>query len=183
MNFIKTDLPDVIVIEPVIHEDKRGYFVETYREDKLNDFIGKEIRFCQDNESKSNFGVLRGLHYQIPPYAQSKLVRVLFGEVLDVVVDIRKSSPAFGKHISVILSDKNKKQIFIPKGFAHGFLVLSDVAVFSYKVDNYYSAAHACGIKFDDSTLGIDWKIDSNKIQLSETDQKLPNLSKAYLFD
>jgi dTDP-4-dehydrorhamnose 3,5-epimerase len=183
MNFKKTILPDVVIVEPFVHEDERGYFVETYRKDKLNEFIGKEIKFCQDNESKSDFGVLRGLHYQIPPFAQSKLVRVLLGEVLDVVVDIRKSSPTFGKHISIILSSENKKQIYIPKGFAHGFIVLSDYAVFTYKVDNYYSAEHSFGIRYDDSFLNIDWKLDTSKIKLSKADKNLPEFNKAFLFD
>ena len=183
MQFIRTELPEVVIIEPMVHEDERGYFIETYREDKLSEFIGKKINFCQDNESKSNFGVLRGLHYQTPPFAQSKLVRVLSGEVLDAVVDIRKSSPNFGKYITIKLSSENKKQMFIPKGFAHGFLVLSDVAIFSYKVDNYYSANNAFGIKFDDPTLNINWQFDKSKIKLSDTDKNLPGLNKAFLFD
>jgi dTDP-4-dehydrorhamnose 3,5-epimerase len=140
MNFIRTDIEDVIICEPRVHGDDRGYFVETFRQDKLEEFIGYKIPFCQDNESKSSKGVLRGLHYQLPPFAQTKLVRVLEGEVLDVAVDIRKGSPTFGKHVAVRLSADNKKQLLVPRGFAHGFVVLSETATFAYKVDNYYSS-------------------------------------------
>jgi len=155
MNFIRTKIPDVVICEPTIHGDERGYFVETFREDKLEEFLGYKINFCQDNESKSSRGVLRGLHYQLPPHAQTKLVRVIQGKVLDIAVDIRKESPTFGKHVSVELSSENKKQLLVPRGFAHAFVVLEDDTVFAYKVDNYYSPENDRGIKFDDPALKI----------------------------
>ena len=139
MQFIRTDIKDVVIIEPKVHGDNRGYFVETFRADKLEEFLGYKIDFCQDNESKSSKGVLRGLHYQLPPFAQTKLVRVIQGRVLDVAVDIRKNSPTFGQYIAVELSGENKRQLLVPRGFAHGFVVLEDDTVFAYKVDNYYS--------------------------------------------
>jgi len=139
MNFCRTDIDDVILIEPTVFGDDRGYFVETFRKDKFEEFLGHPVDFCQDNESKSKKGVLRGLHYQLPPFAQSKLVRVVSGSILDIAVDIRVGSPTFGKHVAVRLDDKDKKQLFIPRGFAHGFVVLSDEAVFAYKVDNFYA--------------------------------------------
>ena len=139
MNFTRLEIPEVILCEPITISDDRGYFSETFRQDKLEKFLGFKINFCQENQSKSSFGVLRGLHYQLAPYAQTKLVRVLQGTVLDVSVDLRKDSPTFGKHIAIELSEENKKQILIPKGFAHGFVVLSKEAVLTYKVDNYYS--------------------------------------------
>jgi len=176
MNFTRTEIPDVIICEPKVHGDERGYFVETFRHDKLEEFLGFRINFCQDNESKSSFGVLRGLHYQAEPYAQTKLVRVIKGKVLDVAVDIRKESPTFGKHVAVELSEENKKQVFIPKGFAHGYVVLSDEAIFAYKVDNYYHPECDGGIAFDDSALNIDWRIARNDMQLSLKDQQLPVL-------
>ena len=135
MNFIRTEIRDVVICEPQVHGDDRGYFVETFREDKLIEFLGYKIDFCQDNESKSSKGVLRGLHYQLAPFAQTKLVRVIEGEVLDVAVDIREGSPTFGKHVAVRLSSENKRQLLVPRGFAHGFVVLSDTATFAYKVD------------------------------------------------
>ena len=138
MNFIQTEIPEVIIIEPKVFGDSRGYFLESFNKKEFERNIGK-IDFVQDNESKSTYGVLRGLHYQLPPFAQSKLVRVIKGEVLDVAVDIRKGSPTFGKHVAVELSEENKKQLFIPRGFAHGFLTLSKEAIFTYKVDNYYA--------------------------------------------
>ncbi len=183
MNFVRCKIPDVVLIEPTIHGDHRGYFVETFRQDKLEDFLGFKIEFCQDNESKSTKGVLRGLHYQLPPYSQTKLVRAIEGEVLDIAVDIRKNSPTFGKHVSVLLSGENKKQLFVPRGFAHAFVVLSDVATFAYKVDNYYSPSHDRGIAFDDPKIGIDWKIDKEILQLSQKDTKQPSLKDADIFE
>ena len=170
MNFIRTEIPDVVICEPVVHGDHRGYFVETFRADKLEEFLGFKINFCQDNESKSSRGVLRGLHYQLPPHAQTKLVRVIKGSVLDVAVDIRKDSPTFGKHVAVELSEENKRQLLVPRGFAHGFVVLEDDTVFAYKVDNYYSPECDRGIAFNDEELNIDWKIDHKELQLSAKD-------------
>jgi len=177
MNFIRTEIEDVIIIEPQVHGDERGYFVETFREDKLEEFLGYKIDFCQDNESKSSKGVLRGLHYQLAPYAQTKLVRVIQGRVLDVAVDIRKNSPTFGEHIALELSDKNKRQLLIPRGFAHAFVVLEDNTIFTYKVDNYYSPASDRGIAFDDETLNIDWILESTMLNLSAKDRTQPKLS------
>lgn len=177
MNFIRSEIPDVVICEPTVHGDERGYFVETFREDKLEEFLGYKINFCQDNESKSSRGVLRGLHYQLHPAAQTKLVRVIQGKVLDVAVDIRKGSPTFGKHVSVELSSENKKQLLVPRGFAHAFVVLEDETVFSYKVDNYYSPKNDRGIKFDDPALKIDWQVSHNELKLSEKDKKQPLLN------
>ena len=177
MKFIKTNISDVIIIEPKVHGDERGYFVETFREDKLEEFLGYKINFCQDNESKSSKGVLRGLHYQLPPYAQTKLVRVIQGSVLDVAVDIRKESPTFGKYVAIELNATNKKQILIPRGFAHGFVVLEEDTIFAYKVDNYYSPECDRGIAFDDKDLNIDWLLNSNELQLSAKDKVQPKLS------
>ena len=177
MNFIRTEIPDVIICEPTVHGDERGYFVETFRQDKLEDFLGYTINFSQDNESKSSRGVLRGLHYQLHPAAQTKLVRVIQGSVLDVAVDIRKGSPTFGKHICIELTADNKKQLLVPRGFAHGFVVLEDDTVFAYKVDNYYSPENDRGIKFDDPALKIEWKIPNSELKLSEKDTKQPNLA------
>lgn len=177
MKFTRTDLPDVIIIDPIVHGDERGYFIETFRQDKLEDFLGFKVAFCQDNESKSKYGVLRGLHFQIPPHAQSKLVRVIQGEVLDVAVDIRRGSPTFGKHVAVKLSGENKRQLFVPRGFAHGFVVLSEECTFSYKVDNYYSPECDRGVAFNDPELGIDWLVEASKLQLSAKDIKQTNFS------
>ncbi|MCT7580155.1 dTDP-4-dehydrorhamnose 3,5-epimerase [Aliarcobacter butzleri] len=176
MQFIKTAIPDVIIIEPKVHGDSRGYFVETFRQDKLEEFLGYKINFCQDNESKSSKGVLRGLHYQLPPHAQTKLVRVISGRVLDVAVDIRKNSSTFGQHVAVELSGENKKQLLIPRGFAHGFVVLEDDTVFAYKVDNYYSPECDRGIAFDDKNLNIDWILNHNELNLSAKDKTQPKL-------
>ena len=176
MNFIRTEIPDVVICEPTVHGDERGYFVETFREDKLEAFLGYKINFCQDNESKSSRGVLRGLHYQLHPAAQTKLVRVIQGKVLDVAVDIRKNSPTFGKHVSVELSSENKKQLLVPRGFAHAFVVLEDDTVFAYKVDNYYSPENDRGIKFDDPALQIDWQVPHDELKLSDKDRKQPKL-------
>ena len=182
MNFVRTEIPDVFICKPAIHGDSRGYFVEVFREDKLEEFLGFKINFVQDNESESVNGVLRGLHYQLPPFAQTKLVRVTKGRVLDVAVDIRKDSPTFGKHVAVELSGEDKYQLFIPKGFAHGFVVLSEYAVLAYKVDNYYSKEHDRGIIFDDPTIAIDWKLPLDKLKLSSKDKLQPLLKDAEIF-
>lgn len=171
MNFIRTAIPDVVICEPTIRGDERGYFVETFRQDKLEEFLGFSINFCQDNESKSTFGVLRGLHYQLPPYSQTKLVRVIKGKVLDVAVDIRKGSPYFGKHVAVELTAENKKQLFVPHGFAHGFVVLSETATFAYKCDNYYSPEHEGSIAWNSSGLNIDWGLPLEDIIVSGKDR------------
>jgi len=184
MRFVRTEIPDVIVIEPKVHGDRRGYFVETYRQDKLEKFAGYRIDFCQDNESRSSRGVLRGLHYQLPPAAQTKLVRVIRGRVLDVAVDIRRGSPTFGKHVAVELSGENKRQMLVPRGFAHGFVVLEDDTVFAYKVDSYYSPENDRGIAFDDPALGIDWLVPKAELLLSAKDRVQPKLDETDdLFD
>ena len=171
MNFFPQSIPDVLLIESTVHGDSRGYFMESFRQDLLDDFLGYEVNFVQDNESKSSKGVLRGLHYQLPPSAQSKLVRVIEGRVLDVALDIRQSSPTFGQYVSKELSSDNHHQLFIPRGFAHGFVVLSESAVFAYKVDNYYSPDDDRGIAFDDQEIGIDWVLKSDELQLSDKDK------------
>ncbi len=176
MRFIPQAIPDVVLIEPTVHGDERGYFSETFRQDKFEEAIGYKVGFCQDNESKSSKGVLRGLHFQLPPFAQSKLVHVIDGEVLDVAVDIRQNSPTFGQHVAVILNNHNKHQLFIPRGFAHGFLVLSENATFAYKVDNYYSPECDRGLAFDDASLNIDWCLLKEQLQLSEKDKKQSRL-------
>ena len=176
MTFTRTAIPDVVIIEPKVHGDSRGYFVETFVSNKLEEFLGYKINFCQDNESKSSKGVLRGLHYQLPPHAQTKLVRVIHGRVLDVAVDIRKNSPTFGKYVAVLLSAENKKQLLVPRGFAHGFVVLEDDTVFAYKVDNYYSPQCDRGIAFDDENLNIDWILNHDELNLSAKDTKQPKL-------
>ena len=177
MNFIRTEISDVVICEPTVHGDDRGYFVETFRADKLEEVLGYKIDFCQDNESKSSRGVLRGLHYQLPPFAQTKLVRVIQGRVLDVAVDIRKGSPTFGKHVAVELSSENKRQLLVPRGFAHAFVVLEDDTVFAYKVDNYYSPECDRGIAFNDEALGIDWQVPQSELNLSAKDLKQPKLN------
>ena len=182
MLFIKTRIEDLIIIEPKVHGDDRGYFIETFRKDKLEKFLGHSVDFCQDNESKSSRGVLRGLHYQLSPFAQTKLVRVIKGRVLDVAVDIRKESPTFGEHVAVELSETNHRQLFVPRGFAHGFVVLEDDTIFAYKVDNYYSPEYDRGIAFDDPTIGVNWEIDHSELQLSDKDTKQPALNDADLF-
>ena len=170
MKFSRAEISDVIIIEPKVFSDERGYFFESFKQNELNEFLGYDVNFCQDNESKSSFGVLRGLHYQESPFSQAKLVRVIQGSVLDVAVDIRKNSPTFGKHLAVELSEENKKQLFIPKGFAHGFVVLSETAIFSYKVDNYYNGEFDRGIAFDDIALDINWRIKKDDIKISLKD-------------
>ena len=176
MQFIRTDIEDVIICEPKVHGDARGYFVETFRADKLEEFVGYKINFCQDNESKSSKGVLRGLHYQLSPHAQTKLVRVISGRVLDVAVDIRKGSPTFGKYVAVELSAENKRQLLVPRGFAHGFVVLENDTVFAYKVDNYYSPECDRGISFDDESLNINWILNKEELNLSAKDTVQPKL-------
>jgi dTDP-4-dehydrorhamnose 3,5-epimerase len=173
MNVINTDIPDLFIIEPKIFADSRGYFFESYSKQKLEIF-GKFFEFIQDNQSKSVYGVIRGLHYQLAPYAQTKLVRVLQGTILDVAVDIRKGSPTFGKSFSVELSDENFRQLLIPKGFAHGFSVLSQTAVVLYKCDAQWNKEAERGIIYNDESLKIDWKIPKNKIILSEKDSVFP---------
>ena len=167
MNYIQTEIDGVWIIEPKIFSDPRGYFMEAFKQQEFDATIG-QINFIQDNESKSSFGTLRGLHYQKGDYCQAKLVRVIKGEVLDVAVDLRKSSPTFGKHISVLLSDDNKRQLFIPRGFAHGFLVKSEEAVFTYKVDNIYAPQAEASIIYNDPALGIDWPIADSQLVMSE---------------
>lgn len=172
-DFIKTEIPEVVIIAPKVFGDERGYFFESYNQEEFEENIGK-INFVQDNESKSSYGVLRGLHFQKPPYTQSKLVRVIEGEVLDVAVDLRKKSPTYLKHVAVRLSSSNKKQLFVPQGFAHGFVVLSETAVFAYKVDNFYAPDHDGGIVYDDPEININWIIDKSHIKLSAKDSELP---------
>ena len=176
MEFIPQSITDVLVIEPQVFGDERGYFSEIFRKDKFEDALGYRVDFIQDNQSKSSKGVLRGLHFQLPPFAQSKLVRVIEGAVLDVAVDIRKGSPTFAQHVAVELSGLNKKQMFIPRGFAHGFLVLSETAIFAYKVDNFYSPDDERGLAFDDIHLGIDWRLAPQDMKLSERDARQPRL-------
>lgn len=178
------EIQGLLLIKPKVHGDARGYFVETFRQDQLEAALGHPVTFIQDNESRSSRGVLRGLHFQLPPFAQSKLVRVIEGEVLDVAVDLRRNSPTFGRHLAVHLSGDNKHQLFIPRGFGHGFVVLSESAIFSYKVDNYYSPEHDRGIAFDDPALGIDWQLPSETLLLSDKDRRQPTLANAQtLFD
>lgn len=176
MKFERAEIADVVVCEPVVHGDDRGYFFESFRIDKLADFLGFKPEFVQDNESKSSRGVLRGLHFQLPPHAQSKLVRVIEGEVLDVAVDMRKGSPTFGQSVSLLLSAENKKQLFIPRGFAHGFIVLSEKAIFSYKVDNYYNQSSERGVAYNDPSINIDWHLMKDEFLMSTKDQMLPLL-------
>jgi dTDP-4-dehydrorhamnose 3,5-epimerase len=182
MQFIPTNIPDVMIIEPKVWADSRGYFFESYRHDLFQQYIG-QVDWVQDNESYSTRGTLRGLHYQLPPHAQSKLVRVIQGEVLDVAVDIRKHSATFGQYVAVELSAHNKRQLFIPRGFAHGFVVLSETAIFQYKVDNYYNKDCDRGISFNDPAIGIDWKIDITQALLSDKDMSQPLLKDAEVFE
>lgn len=172
MKYIKTEIPDVWVLEPRVFEDARGYFMETWREEDFNLGIGRETHFVQDNQSMSSRGVLRGLHYQKGEASQAKLVRVLQGTVVDVAVDLRKDSPTFGKYVMVELSEENKRQLFIPRGFAHGFQVISEKAVFTYKVDNRYAPETECSIIYNDPTIGIVWPITGEEVILSEKDLK-----------
>ena len=182
MEYIKTEIEGVFIIEPKVFNDARGYFMEAWKQQEFNEHIGK-VDFIQDNESKSSFGVLRGLHYQKGDLSQAKLVCVIKGKVLDVAVDIRKSSPTFGKHVMVELSEENKRQFFIPRGFAHGFLVLSEEAIFTYKVDNPYAPQAETGIRWNDPDLAIEWPIDFSQVQTSEKDLKQPFFKDAEVFD
>lgn len=180
MNFIPQSISEVFLIEPIVHKDHRGYFVETFKQNLFNEAIGYKVDFVQDNESKSiTRGVLRGLHFQSFPHAQGKLVRVVSGSVLDVAVDIRSNSDTFGQHVAIELTDQNKKQLFIPRGFAHGFVVLSESATLSYKVDAYYSPKHNEGIAYNDPEINIDWGFSEKQIILSEADKNYPLLAKS----
>ena len=184
MNIIKTDIEGVLIIEPKVFGDARGYFFESFNQKGFKEQTGVDVLFVQDNESCSSKGVVRGLHFQLPPYAQSKLVRVVEGTVLDVAVDIRKWSPTYGKHVSVELSAENKRQFFLPKGFAHGFAVLSERAVFQYKCDEYYHPEAEGAIAWDDESLSINWQIPLEDVILSEKDRHHPLLKDSpYLFD
>jgi len=176
MKFIETKILDVIIIEPIVFEDERGYFLESYNQNKFEEVVGKNS-FIQDNESKSSKGVLRGLHFQKPPYEQAKLVRCIEGEVLDIAVDIRKNSNTYGQHIAVLLSGENKRQLFVPRGFAHGFLVLSNTATFAYKVDNSYAPEFDAGIRWNDKELNIQWDMKDSEIIISAKDAELPFFS------
>ena len=173
MKFIETKISDVIIIEPTVFGDTRGYFLESYNKKKFEEVIGI-TSFIQDNESKSSKGVLRGLHFQKPPFEQAKLVRCIEGEVLDVAVDIRKNSKTYGEHVAVLLSGENKRQLFVPRGFAHGFLVLSDSATFAYKVDNTYAPNYDAGIRWNDKELNIQWGVEDSEVMVSEKDAELP---------
>ena len=172
MKFIKTEIQDLYVIEPSVFEDERGYFLESFNLEKFQENIGP-VKFVQDNESKSSKGVLRGLHFQKPPFNQAKLVRCIAGRVLDVAVDIRKGSPTYGKHVAIELSGENKRQLFVPKGFAHGFSVLSDSAIFAYKIDNRYAPEYDSGIKYNDKDLNINWGLTEEEVLLSGKDKNL----------
>lgn len=175
MNVIKTDIQGVVIVEPKVFGDHRGYFFESFSEKDFAEAVG-EVKFVQDNESKSSYGVLRGLHFQKPPHAQAKLVRVVKGRVLDVAVDLRKGSPTFGKHVAVELTEEDHRQLFIPRGFAHGFVVLSDEAVFQYKCDNYYAPQSEGSVLWNDPDIGIEWGIPSEDVMLSEKDRNAPLL-------
>lgn len=177
MKFTPQAIPDVILFEPKVHGDQRGYFAETFRQDVFDQAAGYKVDFIQDNESSSSRGVLRGLHFQLAPHAQSKLVRVIKGAVLDVAVDIRQGSPTFGQHVAVELTEENKHQLFVPRGFAHGFVVLSEQAIFAYKVDNYYSPECDRGLAWNDPDLNIDWQVPEQDIKLSDKDARQPTLA------
>jgi len=181
MNVKETKLRGCFIIEPTVFEDERGYFFESFHQKKFLEQVGIEVNFIQENQSCSRQGVLRGLHYQKGEYAQAKLVRVLIGSVLDIVVDIRLDSPTFGEHFSIELSSENKKQLFIPRGFAHGFVVLSNEAEFFYKCDNFYNKESEGGIIYNDSTLNIDWKLPKNELIISDKDIILPTFDKAII--
>lgn len=177
MPFIDTDFPGLKIFEPRVFEDDRGYFYEAFNQNAFDE-AGITLPFVQDNQALSSYGVLRGLHYQVGKYAQAKLVRVIQGEVLDVVVDIRPNSPMYGKHYSIILNEQNKKQLYVPRGFAHGYAVLSETAIFFYKCDNFYSRESEGGVAFNDPQLNIDWKMDIEKALLSEKDKVQPLFGK-----
>jgi len=173
MKFTKTSIEGLVIIDPTVFGDNRGYFLESYNEKEFKEVIGN-VSFVQDNESKSSKGVLRGLHFQKPPFAQAKLVRCIEGKVLDVVVDIRKNSKTYGQYFTTELSGENKKQVFIPRGFAHGFLVLSDSAIFAYKVDNTYAPEHDAGIRWNDPIVNIQWGLSESEVLVSDKDAQLP---------
>ena len=175
MKFIPTEIEDCVIIEPKVFGDHRGYFFESFNQKQFEEHIGK-VDFVQDNESRSSRGVLRGLHFQLPPYNQAKLVRCIEGEVLDIAVDLRKDSPSFKKYVAVKLSSENKRQLFVPRGFAHGFVVLSETAIFSYKVDNWYAPEHDSGIIWNDPEIGVDWQILASEVLLSDKDKTLKPL-------
>lgn len=177
MKAIPQTISDLILIEPTIHVDERGYFLETYRQDYLAKIIGEDFICVQENVSKSSKGVLRGMHYQLPPFSQSKLIRVIEGKILDVAIDIRKSSKTFGQHIALELSAENNSQLFVPRGFAHGFVALAESATIVYKVDNFYAPSYERGIIFDDKDLNIDWQLPSEMLNLSHADQKHSTLA------
>ncbi|MDR0895385.1 MAG: dTDP-4-dehydrorhamnose 3,5-epimerase [Prevotellaceae bacterium] len=177
MNYKQTEIDGVWVIEPTVFRDARGYFMEAFKKEEFDAHIG-EVNFIQDNESKSSMGVLRGLHYQQGEYSQAKLVRVIYGRVLDVAVDLRHNSPTFGRHVSIELNDENKRQFFIPRGFAHGFLVLSDEATFMYKVDNVYAPQSEASLRYNDPAIGIDWGMGEEQLLLSAKDQAAPLFDK-----
>ena len=182
MKYINTEIKDVCIIEPMVIKDGRGYFMEAWKQEEFNKYVGK-VDFIQENESKSSYGVLRGLHYQKGTTSQAKLVRVVKGKVIDVAVDLRRSSPTFGRHVMVELSEENKRQLFIPRGFAHGFLVLSDEAIFVYTVDAPYSPQTEAGVRWDDTDLNIEWPVAQMKVITSEKDLKLPSFKDAEMFD
>ena len=183
MEIIKTDIEDVVIIEPRIFKDERGYFYESFSQREFDEKV-RHVTFVQDNQSKSSYGVVRGLHFQKPPYTQSKLVRCIKGAVLDIAVDIRKGSPTFGKYVAVELTEENHRQLFVPRGFAHGFAVLSDEAVFQYKCDNYYNKESEGSLAWNDPALNIDWRIPEDRIILSEKDRHSKNIADAdFLFD
>lgn len=182
MNYIQTEIDGVWLIDPKVFTDARGYFMEAFKEEEFNSHIGN-VHFIQDNESKSSFGVLRGLHYQKGEFSQAKLVRVIKGRVLDVAVDLRKSSPTFGKYVSAELSEENKRQFYIPRGFAHGFLVLSEEAIFTYKVDNVYAPQAEASICYNDETIGIDWPVAEEQLLLSEKDNHAVSFKNAVFFE
>ena len=175
----ETKLKGCYILEPMVFEDERGYFFESFNKKKFNELVGQDVNFVQDNQSFSEKGVIRALHYQVGEHAQAKLVRVLEGKVIDVAVDLRKDSPTFGEHVAVELSGENKKQLFIPRGFAHGFIVLSNTAIFSYKCDNFYDKESEGGIIFSDPTLNIDWELPQKEFIISEKDLLLPQLNSA----
>lgn len=176
MNVIKTKIEGLVIIEPKVFFDGRGYFFESFSQQRFNELVAP-VTFVQDNESKSSYGVLRGLHFQKPPFAQSKLVRVVKGKVLDVAVDLRRNSPTFGQYEAVLLTEENKRQFFVPRGFAHGFAVLSEEAIFQYKCDNYYAPQSEDSVLWNDPAIGIDWQLPAESVLLSDKDKKSPLLS------
>ena len=183
MIFTPTHIKDVVVCQPKVHGDHRGYFTETFREDQFNRFFGSSFNFCQDNESRSSYGVLRGLHYQLPPFSQTKLIRVIEGRIWDVAVDLRQGSATFGQSVALELNSTEKQQLLVPRGFAHGFVVLSEMATVAYKVDNYYHPESDRGIAYNDPFLNIDWKVPADALKLSAKDLLHPTFEKAVYFD